>query len=366
MPSMHFGSAHENIHVSTTRVDPNPVPGANHLETDASLRAGASSLPRAAAGSPVRGVSRSQQQSTRSAGTGIPARYIAKPIGDLHAELSVPNIYVNGVGLRYAQSGGNWYGVSYDRSGGTWRVVQHDEPNKPGIPVKFDANGTLSLDMKVGLRGGGGSEEEKARAQSSVSAKKDELQAKQAQIDAKDRELNSARTANADTKRRIADLNVKQHEALRRLDDASAQVSEFERKATQAAHEYRSAKDRHDAAQASSSTQQDDFMAFARSQLPAGSGHKMSSVFDDGSRMREAEQQQRQYRDSADQWREKKRSADYDLLHLNNALDEAWRNQGESVSKVSALENDRAALEGQRLALERQLTDLERERSRLA
>ena len=316
-------------------------------------------------GDDIRATADNQRAGTRGMDGGLPDRYIAHPTGDMQSDPSNPGIFFDNRGQRYLQSGANWYGAAHDKDSGTWRAVSHDEPGKPGIPVEQRSNGTWRVHADAGLKGGGGSELDKARARTDVQTKKTELAAKLAEGSAKKAELDNARSTKTNAEARISDLDRGKYEVMRRLDDASAQTSHYEHKAEQARRLYEDAKRRYDAAPRPMSADQ-------RAGLPpdvqaafAQNSYALHSVSSDESVVRDAQREQREYEDKRWEWSGKRDGAERELQKIQDELSEAWRGKMRSDDNISRLENELASLESDRLNHERQLTDLERELSRL-
>ncbi|CAB3770518.1 hypothetical protein LMG29542_06381 [Paraburkholderia humisilvae] len=376
---MHIGDIGHGYHETNTyRAEPG-ASEANPGHTDSPARPGASQTggesgtntvgtllrPAASATRRPSDGTRNPAQGTGANGAAVPARYIAKPDGELQSDSANPGIFVDGKGQRYLQHDGNWYRASRDNANGAWRVVQQDDPVKPGIAIERNANGQWHTDNVVGLRGGGGSEADKARAEAAVHAKKTELQTKQAEGTTKKAELDSACRARAGAENRIADLDSKKYDATRRLHEASAQASLYRRQAEQATRDYEDAKRRYESSQPRSSTQRADLPPGIRAIVLHNTASRMTSVFADESTMDAAQWQQRKYQDSHREWEGKRRDAESELSRIDAHLNEAWRDKVHAEDNQSTLELDSATLESDRLNLERQLADLERERAKL-
>jgi hypothetical protein len=290
---------------------------------------------------------------------GIPRRYVAHPVGDYQTDPTNPGFLVDSGKQRYVRMGGDLFAVSGSEPGGTLRVVMPGEPAKPGIPIERNADGTLHMRQNTGLRGGGGSEFDKARARADVQTKKTELEGKKAEGRAKRSELDTARAAKTNMDARISELDRAKYDATRRFDEASAQTSEYQRKAEQAGRFYEDAKRRYDNTRSMSAGSSDGGM------FAGNSANALTSAFSDESTVRDAQRDQRQYDDKRWEWSSKRDEASRELQRIQGEFSAAWRDKVRAEDNISRLENEFASIESERLSRERQLADLERELSRL-
>jgi chromosome segregation ATPase len=154
--------------------------------------------------------------------------------------------------------------------------------------------------------GTAGSPRVRASIQAAVQAKRIDVQETATQGRAKWAELERARSAKRQLENCISGLDHRKYDATRRLDEASAQASDAERK---------------------------------------------------------ARRQRKQYEDEQREWAGRKDDAARDQSRLQDELSRAWRNNVRAEDLVSRLEDEVVAIESERLGHERQLINLERELS---
>lgn len=87
----------------------------------------------------------------------VPAQYVRKPSGDLHADPGTRGVLRDDMGQGYIDMSGKTYPVRYDEDNGTWRVYNPDDPAKFQYPVQQDEHGDWQVHDEVGLKGGGNS-----------------------------------------------------------------------------------------------------------------------------------------------------------------------------------------------------------------
>lgn len=371
MPGIHTGGFHDIYHEPGSVANEHSASGADFSGTGSRNQGGASPLPVAQSGTGVRrpasgpGAGRGANavsvptRDSHAGGAGLPQRYIAKPGGELQSDAMHLGIWVDGGGKRYLQSGGNWYQVARDDANQTWRVLHPDEPNKPGIPVQLNGDGTVGVHGNVGIKGGGGSEADKARIQAAMQTKQRELDDNKVKVSAKRTELDGVRSAQRDRQNRIDALDREKFNVMTRHHDASARARDYKQKSEQAARAYEDAKRRYDREQ-SSRTQNSSSERF-----PGTSTVSIRSVFASESTVREFQQELRQYEDKYWEWSGRSDEAARDLSKVQGEFEAAWRDKVRVDDRVSTLELELTSLESDRLGHERQLAELERERSRL-
>jgi hypothetical protein len=302
-------------------------------------------------GNDIRAASDSHGPGTRLMDGGLPDRYIAHPIGDLRSDTSNRGIFVDDRGQRYLQSGANWYGAARDKGSGTWRAVSHDEPGKPGIPVEQGSDGMWRVHAEAGLKGGGGTEADKARARVAVHSTRSNLDAKTAERDTKRAELNRARAEKDMADRQEATYRQKYGQAERDFEEASERRDFYKSKADET-------KQRN----ASRPAMSDEFARMVKeveAQMAASNtGPRLPTFTHGDSEMRDAE---RNY----DEWSRKFDTASREYDRAQYELGATTQEKERASRSVSSFENDVASLESEILRLKQQLAEQERERDRL-
>lgn len=84
----------------------------------------------------------------------LPDRYLGTPHGEQRRHATEAGIRLDANNQAYAQNGAHNYAARFDTANDTWRAIQLEHPEKPGIPIRIDSDGTWRTHADVGGPGG--------------------------------------------------------------------------------------------------------------------------------------------------------------------------------------------------------------------
>jgi hypothetical protein len=159
--SFHRGSGYEQAHESERAVQTN-APGAGSAAGFATATAQAAAhIPDASPQHPEAQPSAQhrigmhvdrREPATRS--PQLPDRYLGTPRGEQRRHATEPGIWLDADNQAYARDGARHYAARLDARNDTWRAIQSGHPEKPGIPIRIDADGMWRTHADVGMPGG--------------------------------------------------------------------------------------------------------------------------------------------------------------------------------------------------------------------